>query len=197
MHKSLWLCCLLLIVPISMLCALSSEPAVREAGRSIVQTVDTDEPIFIEIRAGQYSSVLANEVKKQLLAKGSDLREAEPDYFSAAQDSLNEHAFSQAGALKRLGLKQARLVLVEMELDWKTVEERGFLSYSSTRIPLYLFNIKQIALPSGQLLKLDSFSQQAKTGTDGQKAAKGIAWFEPMLITAALASIIYLLWTTQ
>lgn len=114
MHKSLWLCCLLLIVPISMLCALSSEPAVREAGRSIVQTVDTDEPIFIEIRAGQYSSVLANEVKKQLLAKGADLREAESDYFSAAQDSLNEHAFSQAGALKRLGLKQARLVLVEI-----------------------------------------------------------------------------------
>lgn len=197
MHKSLWLCCLLLILAINTLCALSSEPAVSEAGRSIVQAIDTGEPIFIEIRAGQYSSALANEVKKQLLQKGADLREAELDYFSPAQDSLNEYAFSQAGALTQLGLKQARLVLVEMELDWKTVEERGFLSYSSTRIPLYHFNIKQIELPSGQLLKLDSFSQEAKTGPDSQKATKSITWFEPMLITAALASIIYLLWTTQ
>ncbi len=197
MHKSLWLCCLLLIISINMLCALSSGPAVREASRSIVQTIDTGEPIFIEIRAGQFSSVLANEVKKQLLEKGADLREAELDYSMTAQDSLEEYDFSQARALTQLGLKQARLILVEMELDWKTVEERGFLSYSSTRIPLYLFNIKQIALPSGQLLKLDSFSQEAETSTDNQKTAKGITWFEPMLITAALASIIYLLWTTQ
>lgn len=197
MHKSLWLCCLLLIISINMLCALSSGPAVREASRSIVQTIDTGEPIFIEIRAGQFSSVLANEVKKQLLEKGADLREAELDYSMTAQDSLEEYDFSQARALTQLGLKQARLVLVEMELDWKTIEERGFLSYSSTRIPLYLFNIKQIALPSGQLLKLDSFSQEAETSTDNQKTAKGITWFEPMLITAALASIIYLLWTTQ
>lgn len=197
MHKSLWLCCLLLIISINMLCALSSGPAVREASRSIVQTIDTGEPIFIEIRAGQFSSVLANEVKKQLLEKGADLREAELDYSMTAQDSLEEYDFSQARALTQLGLKQARLILVEMELDWKTIEERGFLSYSSTRIPLYLFNIKQIALPSGQLLKLDSFSQEAETSTDNQKTAKGITWFEPMLITAALASIIYLLWTTQ
>ncbi len=175
----------------------ASGPAVREASRSIVQTIDTGEPIFIEIRAGQFSSVLANEVKKQLLEKGADLREAELDYSMTAQDSLEEYDFSQARALTQLGLKQARLILVEMELDWKTVEERGFLSYSSTRIPLYLFNIKQIALPSGQLLKLDSFSQEAETSTDNQKTAKGITWFEPMLITAALASIIYLLWTTQ
>ncbi|MGI6197854.1 MAG: hypothetical protein ACOYIS_01835 [Candidatus Cloacimonadaceae bacterium] len=197
MHKSLWLCCLLLIASINMLSGLSSGPSLPEASRMIVQHIDTGEPIFLEIRAGQHSNTLANEVKKKLLDKGADLREAELGDFEPAQDSTSEHSISQARALSQLGLAQARLVLVEMELDWKTVEERGFLSYSSTRIPLYHFNIKQIALPSGQLLQLDSFTQEAKTSPDTQKATKGITWFEPMLITAALASIIYLLWTTQ
>ena len=197
MPKSLWLCCLLLILPINMLSGLSSGPSIPEAGRKIVQFIDTGEPIFLEFRAGQYSNVLANEVKKQLLEKGADLREAELDDLSPAQDSTYDHSISQARALSQLGLQNARLVLVEMELDWKTLEERGFLSYSSTRIPLYHFSIKQIALPSGQLIQLDSFTQEAKTSSESQKTTKGITWFEPMLITAALASIIYLLWTTQ
>ena len=188
---------MMLVLGINMLFALTSAPEVYEASQSIVDAIDLGEPIFLEIRAGQFTSVLTNEVKKQLLEKGADVREAEMNHFSPAQDSLYEESFSQAKALSQLGLSQARLVLVEMELDWKTVENRGFLSYSSSRIPLYLFNIKQISLPSGKLLKLGSFSHEAKSSPENQKISKGVTWFEPMLITAALASIIYLLWTTQ
>ncbi len=196
MPKSLWLA-LILILGINLLFSLTSAKEVFEVSKRIVEQIDTGDPVIIEIRAGQYSRALADEVKSQLLKKGADLREAQTDYYSPASDSLDEATYIPAKALAQLGIKKARLILVEMELDWKTVEKRGFLSYSSTRIPLYHFYVKQISLPSGQLLQLESFSREADTSTKNQNISKGITWFEPMLITTALASIIYLLWTTQ
>ncbi|NLK50144.1 MAG: hypothetical protein GX294_05795, partial [Candidatus Cloacimonetes bacterium] len=89
------------------------------------------------------------------------------------------------------------LLLVEMELQWQTVSKKGFLTYSSQRKPLYVFNIKQIELPSRQLRKLDTISKELNTSHTQNQTLHGIKWYEPMLVTAALASIIYLLWTIE
>jgi len=143
MHKSLWLCCLLLIISINMLCALSSGPAVREASRSIVQTIDTGEPIFIEIRAGQFSSVLANEVKKQLLEKGADLREAELDLVEVSGTAVppvcrvmdfGKFLYERTKKEREARKAQTKIEVKEIRLRPKTNEHhRGFKTRDARR----------------------------------------------------------------
>ncbi|MBP7194506.1 MAG: hypothetical protein KBA79_01640 [Candidatus Cloacimonetes bacterium] len=166
--------------------------------QSIAARVITGEPIILEIRAGEWSQALANEIRRQLLIQGADIREAGLGQHSPAI-SYTEGDSSEVEEydLRPLKLDAALLVLVEMELRWQTVERGGFLSYSSQRKPVYVFNLKQISLPTRQLRHVSSLSHEFQSGEQGGSATTGIKWFEPMLVTAALASIIYLLWTTE
>jgi len=197
MPRYLWLI-LLAALWIKPVLAQVSPTEISALGEAIVKQISTGEPLILDIRAGEWSQALANEIKRQLLLRGADIREAGLGQHSPAltfteEDSLGLEEYN----LELLKLKTALLVWVEMELRWQTVERKSFLSYSSQRKPLYVFNIKQIFLPSRQLRQVGSVSRELNANEHSRETMSGIKWFEPMLATAALASIIYLLWTTE
>ena len=198
MPKCLWLILGLLLWS-SFAPALTLDAELADICHQIVNGITTDEPLILDIRAGEWSQALATEIKKLLLEQGADLREImprqhSPAFFDEESDSLDEE---ESYDLESLNLTKAILLLVEMELQWQTVSKKGFLTYSSQRKPLYVFNIKQIELPSRQLRKLDTISKELNTSHTQNQTLHGIKWYEPMLVTAALASIIYLLWTIE
>lgn len=197
MQRHLWLviCAALWICVVQ---AQISPGEVTAISETIVGQIITGEPIILDIRAGEWSQALANEIKRQLLSKGADIREAglgqhSPAVSYAEGDSTETEDYD----LRKLKLEAALLVMVEMELRWQTVERSSFLSYSSQRKPQYVFNLKQISLPSRQLRHVSSVTHELQSSDKGGSGISGIRWFEPMLVTAALASIIYLLWTTE
>ncbi|MDP3113747.1 MAG: hypothetical protein Q8M98_03125 [Candidatus Cloacimonadaceae bacterium] len=160
--------------------------------------MDLREPMFLEVRAGEWSSALETNIRRILLEKGADVRESGANIHLPALTSTTDRPEEQQSIdLKPFYLSSASLVQVQMELQWQTVERKNFLSYRNERKPLYVFNIRQISLPSFRLQKISTYSIRPKFSPESEYSVSGIKWFEPMLATAALASIIYLLWTTE
>lgn len=161
----------------------------------IVDLIDIDAPVILDIQAGDLTSQLDVRVRQLLLAKGADLREpslaGQDSYQSENPDSLN------IPRLDLLALREANLVQVTMELGGTTVERKNFLSFQSVRYPLYTFQVRQLALPGYRLKRVDSLSFTDQTRKSEGPALTGIKWFEPALAATALASLIYLLWTTE
>lgn len=158
----------------------------------IVDLVDAGEPILLDVQAGDLTSELDYKVRQLLLEKGADLREIDPavmDGFVTTERDTCENSSHF--------LVSANLVRISMELGGVTIEEKGFLTYHSERYPLYTFQIRQIALPAHSLRKIDSLSFVDKDPNAKSQPLTTIKWFEPVLASTALASIIYLLWTTE
>lgn len=198
--------CLLLLFALcpAFLAANPADGEVDKVSAEIAALIDTDLPIFLEVRAGEWTSALTNGIKRLLLQKGADVRERRvQDHLPAASiedESLISSAQEPDPDLIDLApylLKSASLVLVELDLQWEVVEHKGFLSYRSERKPLYAFNVKQVLLPQQKLQKVSTYKHHPVIEPSSAYSSTGIRWFEPMLVTAALASIIYLLWTTE
>lgn len=163
---------------------------------AVVALVDTGEPVYLDLQAGDLTSALDLRIRKLLIAKGADLRE----------ESIVPYEDSPVPAEDSLGLKPgltlaqqpSRLVRVTLELGWKTLERKSFFGYRSERLSQYEFTVRQIALPQGKLESIDQLSfTGAYNGTKGPDPAANLKWFEPVLAVTALASIVYLLWTTE
>ena len=170
-----------------------AEPGVISA--RIAELVTMDEPVLLDIRAGDLTSELDLRLRQLLLEKGADIRELpgiEPeDWASAASDT------TAGGSLNFLGLRQANILQVSLELGSATVESKSFLSYRSERFPLYNFQIRQIQLPGLRLRSIHNLSFIDQNRKEENSALRSIKWFEPVLASTVLASIIYLLWTTE
>jgi hypothetical protein len=194
------LLCLILIATIGSAFA-QVRPAGAELaklGASIVALIDTEKPIFLEVRAGDWGPVLTGEIEKQLLEKGAEIRQLiTGDQLPASSVTDSLITAVESFDLASYALEDAMLVRVDMELQWQTLEHRSFISYSSERKPIYVFTVRQIQLPEHRLEKVGSAQFQFSGEKSGVIASTGIKWFEPMLVTATLASIIYLLWTTE
>lgn len=193
--------CLCLIVVLILSASLAraqiSENKIPEIAQAIADEIITGEPIILDIRAGEWSQALATQIKRQLLEKDADIREATPKSHSPAfSDPETELDFEEYD-LSQLHVGKALLVLVEMELRWHTIEHKTFLSYNSQRKPAYIFNIKQISLPSQRLLQINAINWELNTKETRKSSPPSTKWYEPLLVTTALASIIYLLWTTE
>ncbi len=158
----------------------------------IVELIDTGKPVILDIQAGDLTSELGYRIRRMLLDKGADLRETEA---GALDDIALQEA--QASEIPDRPLGEANLVRISMELGGLTIEEKGFLTYNSQRFPLYTFQIRQISLPAYSLKQIDSLSFVEKNINAKSQPLTTIKWFEPVLASTALASIIYLLWTTE
>jgi hypothetical protein len=174
---------------------LAARPAAEAelAAAQIAPLIETDLPLLLEVRAGDLSSGLEFSLRKLLLEQGADLREYGTGDLAAAGDSLDPLLPDPLA----LALKNALLVDIGMDLEWETVETRNFLSYHSERKPIYSFEVRQILLPGNQLKKIDKVNIPAQTNSIESQRVRNLKWFEPVLATTALASIIYLLWTTE
>jgi hypothetical protein len=183
----LLLCC----VP---LCAVADHPEAEPGliSAQIVDLIDTADPVLLDIQAGDLTSEIDYKVRQLLLEKGADLREMD----ATAMEGLVSPNGETADINSHL-LAAANLVKISMELGGVTIEQKGFLTYRSQRYPLYTFQIRQIAIPGYSLRKIDSLSFVDRNLKAESQPMTTIKWFEPVLASTALASIIYLLWTTE
>jgi hypothetical protein len=161
----------------------------------IAEMIAIEDPLVLDIQAGDLTSALDYRIRNLLLQKGADLREAVPnsplDYVINAPDGQAENTKLP------LSLNRLNLVRVSMELGGITIERKSFFSFHSDRYPLYTFQIRQISLPAYKLERMDSLSFVDKGQQPDRQIITNVKWFEPVLATTAIASLIYLLWTTE
>ncbi len=162
----------------------------------IVDLISTSAPILLDIQAGDLTSDLEIKIRQLLLQKSADVLEygSERDsrfYYFTDEDTL------ALPNLDYFAVNSAQLVRISLDLGGTTIERKGFLSYHSERYPLYTFQIKQISLPQNKLLRIDSLSFVDKSRQPEERVLTNSKWFEPVLASTALATLIYLLWTIE
>ncbi len=158
----------------------------------IADQLHSDLPVFLDIRCGEWTPALSQSLRDILLQRSFDLREAksralfDPDNTSMENGTLNEY-----------GISSAILVSVELNLKWQVVERKSFLSYRSERIPVHSFITKQIQLPEYRLLNIDHYDFVQQDSKDGSISSPRLKWFEPIIVSTAVASFIFFLWTFE
>ena len=192
---------LLLIILLGSCLALSARGQSLEAiqiADSLAARISTSEPLFLELRTGEWTPSLQIALRRALLARGADLRELESE-FVAEQDSSGGAALTPGAdyPLSKLGLSSALLVQIDMDYGWQTIERKSFLSYKQERHQVYNFGIKQIKLPDHKLQAISVYVHEKKDPGSTQTQISRLRWFEPVFASLALGSIIYLLWTTE
>jgi len=167
----------------------------EEAGQiaaHIAGLLNSDMPVFLDIRCGEWTPALSQCLRDTLLERSFDLREAksralfDPDNTNMENSKLSDY-----------GINSAILISVELNLKWQVVERKSFLSYRSERIPVYSFITKQIQLPEYRLLSIDHYDFAPQDNIDSSISAPRLKWFEPLIASTAVASIIFLLWTIE
>jgi len=190
MKKGILLCLLILLAVV--LSAEARQEAAAEIAEHIAEYIEADLPIFLELRCGEWTPALANSLSERLLAKGADLRE-----LPKAQGFHDSEQYPESDVLQNYGIKEAKLVQVELNLIWKTVEHKSFFSYRTERLPVYSFAVKQLLLPQRKLIQVNTYDYSLSGSKDSSISAPRLRWFEPLIAGAALASIVFLLWTIE
>mgnify|MGYP006967020225 CR=1 FL=1 len=95
------------------------------------------------------------------------------------------------------GVDSANLVQIDMNIKWQTTEQKGFFFYRSERKPVYSFSIKQIRLPMHKLISISTYDYSQSSARDNTMPSTRLRWFEPLFATAAVASLVFLLWTIE
>jgi hypothetical protein len=163
-----------------------------DIAHSIADFIDTDLPVFLDIRCGEWTPALSQSLSRELLAKEIDLRELGSPVL---HDERSQGTLS--ASLSEYGLSQANLVQVELILKWQMIEHKSFFSYRTERRPVYSFVVKQLKLPEHQLTKVNTHDFSLAESRDSSISAPRLRWFEPLIAGSALASIIFLLWTIE
>ncbi|MCB5263145.1 MAG: hypothetical protein M0Q16_10555 [Candidatus Cloacimonetes bacterium] len=186
-----------ILVVLLLVCALSlgAEQLQKEADEialNIAAFIDTRLPVFLDIRCGEWTPALSQSLSQELLTKQADLREIRTHAVYEEGAALLE-----SGLLANYGLTEANLVQVELNLKWQMIEHKSFFSYRTERRPIYSFVVKQLKLPQHQLMEVDTYDFSSGGSRDSNISAPRLSWFEPLIASTALASIIFLLWTIE
>ncbi|HOH97774.1 MAG TPA: hypothetical protein PL188_05630 [Candidatus Cloacimonadota bacterium] len=181
---------MMLIAGISSLIAVEFHQQADEIAAGILPYIDLSAPLFLDLRCGEWNQAISQALSTKLLGKSADIREVND---GTGFDELHLENIS----LKSYGIETATLVQIEMNYKWQTVEHKSFFSYRSERKPLYSFSIKQISLPGYRLAKLDNYDYSPSGNGEKISGSTRFRWFEPLIATTALASIIFLLWTME
>lgn len=145
----------------------------------IADLLSSEEIHVLDIRCGEWTPSLKRELSAELLKREFDVREP--------------HSIESFLPADETGV----LVQIDLNLDWQQVEEKSFFSYTTRRIPISTFVVKQISLPQNRLLKLDSFEVLLNSESKPNSSAVRLRWFDPLIAISAVASIVFLLWTME
>lgn len=183
---------IVLFAHIAMVWAKGIDQEAELVASEIVESISLSEAIFLDIRCGEWTPALSQHLKQKLLAQGADIRQTRNSSIFADLDQE-----SQGPSLSEYGLDLARLVQVSMNLSWQTREHKSFFSYRTERMIVHNFEVKQVLLPEYRLISIDSFDHVVPDSPDGSLSAPRLRWFEPLIATTAIASIVFLLWTIE
>lgn len=174
---------------------LWAEKMHEEADRiaqEIVSGLSSEHALVLDIRCGEWTPALSQSLRQLLIDRSFDVREIR------SQDLLNlSEMHEEAFDMKSIGIESAVLVNVELNLKWQMLEHRRFLSYRTERVPVLSFIVKQIKLPEQRLLQIDSYDFVQAGSRDSSMSSMRLRWFEPLIVSSAVASIIFLLWTIE
>jgi hypothetical protein len=158
----------------------------------IASWLDPGQALVLDIRCGEWTPALSQSLRQILLERLFDLREIR------SQDLLSLYETNpEAVDLSKYGIDSAVMVNVELNLKWQMLEHKKFLSYRTERVPVQSFVVKQIQLPEHRLLRIDNYDLVQKGTKDSSLSAPRLQWFEPLIVSSAVASIIFLLWTIE
>jgi hypothetical protein len=192
-HRALGLLIsILLLVHAATVWAEQPNDELAKIALDIASTIDLDQPLFLDLRCGEFTPDLSQSLSSLLLKRKADLRQSTAHSFYTDFDPETESI-----SLDEYGLQQALLVQVQMNIKWVTKEHKSFFSYRTERNPVHSFEVKQIQLPGRQLIQIDSFEYLQYNSAESTLSAPGLRWFEPLIATTAIASIIFLLWTIE
>ncbi|MCB5253959.1 MAG: hypothetical protein LHW51_13430 [Candidatus Cloacimonetes bacterium] len=158
----------------------------------IAEVIALDQALFLDLRCGEFTPALSQNLSQLLLERGADIRHSATHSFYTDFDTESESI-----SLDEYDLQQALLVQVQMNIKWVTKEHKSFFSYRTQRKAVHSFEVKQIQLPARKLIDIDSFDYEQSDDAQSTLSAPHLRWFEPLIATTAIASIIFLLWTIE
>lgn len=161
---------------------------------AIAKEIQTGEPIFLDLRTGEWTTSLNQSLAQILLTRGADLRD-NPNSLQNPEFAMDttEEGFKQIN-LKEYSITSAVLVQVNLNVKWQERVEKNFFSYRSTRHPIYSFETKQIHLPDQRLIKVSSYDFSRADSPEREDSRLRLRWFEPLVAATAIGSMIFLLW---
>ncbi|MCB5270984.1 MAG: hypothetical protein LHW56_03980 [Candidatus Cloacimonetes bacterium] len=183
---------MLLMAHASLVWAEQLDDELRAVALDIAAAISLDQPLFLDLRCGEFSPALSRNLSQLLLKRDADIRQSTAHSFYTEFDPESESI-----SLDEYGLQQALLVQVQMNIKWVTKEHKSFLSYRTERKAVHSFEVKQVQLPGRQLIAIDSFDYLQPNSAESTMSAPHLRWFEPLIATTAIASIIFLLWTIE
>ena len=183
---------MLLLAHATLVWAEQPDDELGAVAHDIADAITLDQPLFLDLRCGEFSPALLRNLSQLLLERGADIRQSSEHSFYTDFDPEAESI-----SLDEYGLAQALLVQVQMNIKWVTKEHKSFLSYRTERKAVHSFEVKQVQLPGRQLIDIDSFDYVQPNNAESTMSAPHLRWFEPLIATTAIASIIFLLWTIE
>ncbi len=183
---------MLLLAHATMVWAEQPDEELGAVAQDIADAIALDQALFLDLRCGEFSPALSRNLSQLLLERGADIRQSSAHSFYTEFDPESESI-----SLDEYGLQQALLVQVQLNIKWVTKEHKSFLSYRTERKAVHSFEVKQVQLPGRQLIDMDSFEYMQPDSAENTVSAPHLRWFEPLIATTAIASIIFLLWTME
>ncbi len=190
---------IILILTVSLSAQIQREHPYGEVAEGLIQYIDTSLPVIIEVVGGDWTIPLQTEIRSRLLEKGADIREVD-DRLQIPENLWDDQIPEQVlllSKLSALGLDSVIVVQIRLDLQWQIREQRKFFSYRRERLPVYNFHIRSMQLPEFRLLRIGTYSHVGDPNPIDRTQQYRLKWFEPVITSVALASIIYLLWTIE
>jgi len=169
-----------------------------EVARALLDSLNLTAPVILDIRCREWTSTLEKEIRSQLLKRQADIREplVADQMAGNNPDSLASLSLQTGTALlDALSLRQAVLLQVDMEQNLINKDKRRPFSYQRYRIPVYDFYLKQVLLPGQQLLNTRSYRISDPAEPEQPGSILSMKWYEPLVATAVVASLVIMLWT--
>jgi len=180
--------------------ALNMPQKTPEIVSGLVDSLVFTNPVIVDIRCGEWTPALERDLRQKLLALGIDLRETNIGLVKDNSDTMpfeTEDASSGTQILKKLNLPKADLLELSLEQTIETGEKRNFFSYARYSAPVYRFELKQIALPEQKLIALREYKLIGNPEIENPGSLLAMKWYEPIIASAILGSLILMLWTLK
>lgn len=159
-------------------------------------------PVILDVRCGEWTPALERELRRILLSRQIDIREPQLGLLEDTNKLIPLAMESDFGVnadilLKMLNLTSADLLELTLEQSVETGEKRNFISYSRYRMPVYHFVLKQVSLPEQKLTALKEYRLNGEPEVENPGSLLAMKWYEPLVASAILGSLIYMLWTLK
>lgn len=199
MYKGTLLLLLALALMVNLVAQTTSDHPYGEVVEGLMPYIDASKPLIIEITAGEWTIPLQTEIRTRLLEKGADIREVDEN-IQIPENLWDDQIPEQLVLLSKLsalGLNEVNVVQIRLDVQWQIREQRKFFSYRRERLPMYNFHIKSIQLPEFRLLRIGTYTVVGQSNPIDHTRQYRLKWFEPVIATIAIGSIVYLLWTIE